>query len=64
MKERTWLGTLLSFASPCRGKMAASVALAILSVAGGFVHPAVFGAAGKLGGDLVLVRRLPGWLCR
>ena len=28
---------LLSFASPCRGKMAASVALAILSVAGGFV---------------------------
>ena len=37
MKERTWLGTLLSFASPCRGKMAASVALAILSVAGGFV---------------------------
>lgn len=37
MKERTWLGTLLSFAAPCRGKMAASVALAILSVAGGFV---------------------------
>ena len=37
MKERTWLGTLLSFASPCRGKMTASVALAILSVAGGFV---------------------------
>ena len=37
MKERTWLGTLLSFALPCRGKMAASVALAILSVAGGFV---------------------------
>ena len=37
MKEQTWLGTLLSFASPCRGKMAASVALAILSVAGGFV---------------------------
>ena len=37
MKEQTWLGTLLSFASPCQGKMAASVALAILSVAGGFV---------------------------
>ena len=37
MKERTWLGTLLSFASSCRGKMGASVALAILSVAGGFV---------------------------
>ena len=37
MKERTWLGTLLSFASSCRGKMTASVALAILSVAGGFV---------------------------
>ena len=35
MKERTWLGTLLSFASSCRGKMGASVALAILSVAGG-----------------------------
>ena len=28
---------LLSFAAPCRGKMAASVVLAILSVAGGFV---------------------------
>lgn len=37
MKERTWLGILLSFAAPCRGKMATSVVLAILSVAGGFV---------------------------
>lgn len=37
MKEQTWLGILLSFAAPCRGKMAASVVLAILSVAGGFV---------------------------
>ena len=37
MKERTWLGILLSFAAPCRGKMAASVVLAILSVEGGFV---------------------------
>ena len=37
MKERTWLGILLSFAAPCRGKMAGSVVLAILSVAGGFV---------------------------
>ena len=37
MKGRTWLGILLSFAAPCRGKMAASVVLAILSVAGGFV---------------------------
>ena len=37
MKERIWLGILLSFAAPCRGKMAASVVLAILSVAGGFV---------------------------
>ena len=37
MKERTWLGILLFFAAPCRGKMAASVVLAILSVAGGFV---------------------------
>lgn len=37
MKERTWLGILLSFAAPCRGKMAASVVLAILSVVGGFV---------------------------
>ena len=37
MKERTWLSILLSFAAPCRGKMAASVVLAILSVAGGFV---------------------------
>ena len=37
MKERTWLGILLSFAAPCRGKMVASVVLAILSVAGGFV---------------------------
>ena len=37
MKERTWLGILLSFAAPCRGEMAASVVLAILSVAGGFV---------------------------
>ena len=36
MKERTWLGILLSFATPCRGKMVASVGLAILSVAGGF----------------------------
>ena len=36
MKERTWLGILLSFAAPCRGKMVASVGLAILSVAGGF----------------------------
>ena len=37
MKERTWGGILLSFAAPCRGKMAGSVVLAILSVAGGFV---------------------------
>ena len=37
MKERTWLGILLSFAAPCRGKMAASVLFAICSVAGGFV---------------------------
>ena len=37
MKERTWLGILLSFAAPCRGKMATSVVLAILSVAGGFM---------------------------
>ena len=37
MKERIWLGILLSFAAPCQGKMAGSVVLAILSVAGGFV---------------------------
>ena len=37
MKERTWLSILLSYAGPCRGKMAASVALAVVSVAGGFV---------------------------
>ena len=36
MKERTWLSILLSYAGPCRGKMAASVALAVVSVAGGF----------------------------
>ena len=29
MKERTWLSILLSYAGPCRGKMAASVALAV-----------------------------------
>lgn len=37
MKERTWLSILLSYAGPCRGKMATSVALAVVSVAGGFV---------------------------
>lgn len=37
MKERTWLSILLSYAGPCRGKMAASVALAVVSVSGGFV---------------------------
>ena len=37
MKERTWLGILLSFAAPCRGKMTASVIFAVLSAAGGFV---------------------------
>ncbi len=37
MKERTWLSILLSYAGPCRGEMAASVALAVVSVAGGFV---------------------------
>ena len=37
MKERTWLSILLSYAGPCRGQMAASVALAVVSVAGGFV---------------------------
>ena len=72
MKERTWLGILLSFAAPCRGKMAGSVVLAILSVAGGLRtvsrrlsdHPAVFGASGGLGGHCILVRRVSGRLCR
>ena len=30
MKERTWLSILLSYAGPCRGKMAASVAQAVV----------------------------------
>ncbi|MCO7136223.1 ABC transporter ATP-binding protein/permease [[Clostridium] leptum] len=37
MKEQSWLGILLSFVTPCRGKLTASVVLAIVSVAGGFV---------------------------
>ena len=37
MKQENWLKTLLSFAAPCKGKMALSVICAILSVAGGFL---------------------------
>ena len=36
-KKEGWIKTLLAFASPCRGKLTASVLFAILSVAGGFV---------------------------
>lgn len=37
MKKENWLKILLGYASPCRGKMAASVICAVISVAGGFV---------------------------
>ena len=37
MKQKSWLRILLSFASPCKGKMVLSVLCAILSVGGGFV---------------------------
>ncbi|MDD3415016.1 MAG: ABC transporter ATP-binding protein [Lachnospiraceae bacterium] len=36
-KEESWFKTLLSFASPCKGKMILSVICAMISVAGGFV---------------------------
>lgn len=36
-KKKSWVGTLFSFASRCRGKMTLSVFCAILSVAGGIV---------------------------
>lgn len=37
MKKESWVKTLLSFASPCKGKMVLSVICAVISVAGGFV---------------------------
>ncbi|WP_454054822.1 ABC transporter ATP-binding protein [Clostridium sp. Marseille-Q7071] len=37
MKEKNWLGTVLTFASECRLKMIFSVICAIISVAGGIV---------------------------
>lgn len=37
MKEKNWLGTVLTFASECRVKMILSVICAIISVAGGIV---------------------------
>lgn len=37
MKEKNWLGTVLSFAEPCRFKMIMSVICAIISVGGGIV---------------------------
>ncbi|AJQ28941.1 ABC transporter ATP-binding protein [Pelosinus fermentans] len=37
MKEKNWLGTVLSFATECRLKMIFSVICAIISVAGGIV---------------------------
>ena len=39
MKEtkKSWLSTLFSFASPCKGKMLLSVLCAVISVAGGFL---------------------------
>jgi ATP-binding cassette subfamily B protein IrtA len=37
MEKENWLKILLSYASPCRGKMVASVLCAIVSVGGGFV---------------------------
>lgn len=37
MKEKNWLGTVLTFAGPCRLKMIVSVICAIISVAGGMV---------------------------
>ena len=72
MKERTWLGILLSFAAPCRGKMAGSVVLAILSVAGGFVpYLGVYQIIrlflerqADWEGIVFLVRRVSGRLCR
>ena len=36
-KKSSWLSTLFSFASPCKGKMILSVICAIISVFGGFV---------------------------
>jgi ATP-binding cassette subfamily B protein len=36
-KKKTWVGTLFSFASRCKGKMALSVLCAIISVAAGIV---------------------------
>ena len=37
MKQESWIKTLLSFASPCKGKMVLSVLCAVISVIGGFV---------------------------
>lgn len=37
MKEKNWLGTVLTFAGPCKLKMIVSVICAIISVAGGMV---------------------------
>ncbi|MCH1983138.1 ABC transporter ATP-binding protein/permease [Ruminococcus sp. OA3] len=37
MKQKNWLKTLLTFAAPCKGKMALSVICAVISVTGGLV---------------------------
>ena len=37
MKKESWVKTLLSFASPCKGKMILSVICATVSVVGGFI---------------------------
>ena len=37
MKEKNWLGTVLTFASECRWKMIFSVLCAVISVVGGIV---------------------------
>jgi len=37
MKKNNWVGILLSFAAPCRGKLGVSILFAIISVLGGFV---------------------------
>ena len=35
--QRAWLGTLLSYSGRCKGRMAGSLLVSILSVAAGFV---------------------------
>ena len=71
MKKKNWIGLVLSFAAPCKGKLILSTCFQIISVASGLVPylgvyhiiQMFFDDTASIHGVLSVVWSVPSWIC-